>query len=203
MEIARLLDLPQKDAQDPNDTIQVVKHWLEKHSGWLLIFDNADQPERINPFRPRQAQGHILLASRAQIFDRLGIARPVSLQKMPTEEAVAFLFKRAGRQASDPTEQNAAAALAAELGYLPLALEQAGAFILRRQLLFRTYLSQYRKQRLALLERQQPKVGNEQQPSRSVRTTWQFNFQAVRDDQSSLSSPVTGQRPGHPRHDSL
>ncbi|MEM9817189.1 MAG: tetratricopeptide repeat protein [Cyanobacteria bacterium P01_D01_bin.6] len=179
VEIARLLNLPQQDNQDPNDTIQAVKHWLENTPGWLLIFDNADHPEHLKPFRPRQAQGHILLTSRAQTFDSFGIVRPISLQKMPAGEAVAFLFKRASRDTHDPTEQDAAAALAAELGFLPLALEQAGAFILRRQLRFNTYLSQYRKQRLALLERQLPKIGNEQQRDRSVRTTWQLNFEAV------------------------
>ena len=177
VEIARLLNLPQQDAQDPNDTIKAVKRWLEDQSDWLLIFDNADHPELLHPFRPRQAKGHILLTSRAQIFDSFGIARPVSVQTMLAEEAVAFLFKRTGRDTDDPTESDAAADLAKELGFLPLALEQAGAFILRRNLRFSTYLSQYRKQRLTLLEQQIPKVGNEQ---RSVRTTWRLNFEAVR-----------------------
>ncbi|MEN8447018.1 MAG: toll/interleukin-1 receptor domain-containing protein, partial [Cyanobacteria bacterium J06555_13] len=180
VEIARLLNLPQQEAQDPNDTIQAVKQWLAHNPGWLLIFDNADHPELLKPFRPRQGQGHILLTSRAQTFDSFGIARPVSLQKMPAEEAVAFLFKRAGRDTDDPTKSKAAADLAAALGFLPLALEQAGAFILRRNLRFSTYLSQYLKKRLALLEQQSPKVGNEQQPDRSVRTTWQLNFEAVK-----------------------
>ncbi|MDJ0707627.1 MAG: toll/interleukin-1 receptor domain-containing protein [Leptolyngbyaceae cyanobacterium MO_188.B28] len=180
IETARLLNLPQKDAQDSNETIQAVKRWLETHSGWLLIFDNAEHPELLTAFRPCQFQGRILLVSRAQTFDSLGIARSISLQKMPADEAVAFLFKRAGREAGDSIEQEAAATLASELDYLPLALEQAGAFILRRQLQFRTYLSQYRKQRLDLLERQAPKVGNELQVSRSVRTTWTLNFEAVK-----------------------
>ncbi len=179
VEIARLLNLPQQEAQDPDDTIQAVKQWLAHNPGWLLVFDNADHPELLNPFRPRQGQGHILLTSRAQIFDSFGIARPVSLQKMPAEEAVAFLFKRAGRD-TDATEADAATTLAAELGFLPLALEQAGAFILKRNLRFSTYLSQYRKKRLTLLEQQPPKVGNEQQPNRSVQTTWQLNFDAVK-----------------------
>ena len=181
VEIGRLLDLPQKDAKDPNDIIRAVKRWLEQHSGWLLVFDNADHPEWLKLLRPRQAQGHILLTSRAQTFDSLGIARPITLEKMPSEEAVAFLFKRTGREADAPSEQAAAAELAEELGYLPLALEQAGAFILRRQLPFRTYLSQYRKQRLGLLEREKPQVGNELQSSRSLRTTWSLNFQAVQE----------------------
>ncbi|MEO1396829.1 MAG: toll/interleukin-1 receptor domain-containing protein, partial [Cyanobacteria bacterium J06634_5] len=180
VEIARLLNLPQQEAQDPHDTIQAVKQWLAQNPGWLLVFDNADHPELLKPFRPRQEQGHILLTSRAQTFDSFGIARPVSLQKMPADEAISFLFKRAGGESDYPTEAEAAADLAAELGFLPLALEQAGAFILRRNLRFSTYLSQYCKKRLVLLEQQSPKVGNEQQPERSVQTTWQLNFEAVK-----------------------
>ncbi|MEM1256433.1 MAG: tetratricopeptide repeat protein [Cyanobacteria bacterium P01_H01_bin.21] len=181
VEIARLLNLSQQDAQDPDDTLRAVKHWLETNSDWLLIFDNADHPALLRPFRPNQASGHILVTSRAQTFDMLGISQPVSLQEMPADEAVAFLFKRANRHTNDSAEQAAATALADELGFLPLALEQAGAFILRRKLRFSTYFSQYRKQRLALLERQQPTVGNEQQIARSVQTTWQLNFEAVRE----------------------
>ncbi|MEL7352821.1 MAG: toll/interleukin-1 receptor domain-containing protein [Cyanobacteria bacterium J06560_5] len=119
VEIARLLNLPQQEAQDPRDTIQAVKQWLAQNLGWLLVFDNADHPELLNPFRPRQGQGHILLTSRAQTFDSFGIARPVSLQKMPADEAISFLFKRAGEESDDPTEAEAAADLAAELGFLP------------------------------------------------------------------------------------
>ncbi|MEM9265723.1 MAG: tetratricopeptide repeat protein [Cyanobacteria bacterium P01_F01_bin.13] len=188
VEIAQLLNLPQQNAQDPEGAIRAVKLWLENHSAWLLILDNADKPENLAQFRPRQGQGHIVLTSRAQTFDNFGIARPISLLKMSASEAVTFLFKRSGREANTITEQEAAKILANELGYLPLALEQASAFILRRKLRFNTYLNQYRKQRLKLLERQLPTMGNEQQigdasqPLRPVQTTWQLNFDAVQND---------------------
>ena len=178
VEIARLLDLLQKDAQDPNDTVQAVRRWLEAHSGWLLIFDNADQPAALRDFRPRQVQGqsHVLLTSRAQTFDSWGIARPVSLAKMPAVEAVDFLFKRTGRAADDADEQAAAATLAEELGYLPLALEQAGAYLLAQQMSFANYLKSYGQRRLALLQQALPVAGDYPE---SVATTWALNFQAV------------------------
>ncbi|MEM8717361.1 MAG: toll/interleukin-1 receptor domain-containing protein [Cyanobacteria bacterium P01_G01_bin.4] len=176
VEIARLLNLPQKDAQAPNDTIKAVKQWLESNPGWLLIFDNADHPEQLNPFRPRQGQGHILVTSRAQTFDTLGIARPVSLQKMPSQEAESFLFTRTGREADGSVEPSAVTTLAAELGYLPLALEQAGAYILAQQISFQGYLKSYRKRRLSLLEKSGPITGDYPE---SVATTWSLNFSEV------------------------
>jgi hypothetical protein len=52
-QIAQLLGLPELEEQDLDKTVQAVKHWLENHHDWLLIFDNADRPELLKRFRPR------------------------------------------------------------------------------------------------------------------------------------------------------
>jgi len=176
VEIARLLDLPEQDATNPLDTVQAVKHWLEREGEWLLIFDNADTPELLTAYYPRKPKGHILLTSRAQLFDTLGIASTVALEKMQPEEALSFLSKRTARAEGDPAEQHAAEHLAAELGYLPLALEQAAAYLAAKQARFQDYLASYRRQRLALLNKAQPKTGD--YPA-SVAKTWALNFQEV------------------------
>ena len=177
VEIAHALDLLQKDEQDFTATIKAVKEWLETQSGWLLILDNADHPEYLKSFRPNHTQGHILLTSRAQTFDTLGIAQPVSLSKMPAEEAVAFLFKRTGRDSDNSTEHTAVEILTNELGCLPLALEQAGAYVLAKQVSFQDYLKSYRKHRLKLLEKSDPVTGDYLE---SVATTWSLNFREVK-----------------------
>ncbi|MGB3754109.1 MAG: tetratricopeptide repeat protein, partial [Parerythrobacter sp.] len=176
IEIAQLLNLQEHNAPVPHDAVQAVKHWMETNPGWLLIFDNAERPELIKPFLPNLAQGHILLTSRAQVFDSLGISRPINLKKMTVEEAATFLFKRTGREAGNSSEQAAATAVAAELGYLPLALEQAGAYILEQQVSLENYLKGYRKRRLMLLNQARPVTGN--YPD-SVATTWALNFQEI------------------------
>ena len=176
VEIARRLDLPQKDAQDPNDTVAAVKRWLEQQSDWLLIFDNADAPKLVKSFRPQAAHGHILLTSRAQVFGVVGIARPVALEKMEPQEAVDFLFKRTGCDSMNLAEQDAASQLAAELDYLPLALEQVGAYIQEEQICVQDYLPNYRQLCLELLEQYEPVAGDY---SKSVATTWKLNFQQV------------------------
>ena len=179
VEIAKLLNLPEQNVTNPADTAQAVKHWLERNEAWLLIFDNADAPEMLKAYYPRTPRGHILLTSRAQIFNRLGIARPLELQEMQPEEALSFLFKRTGRAESDPTERKAAELLAAELGYLPLALEQAASYITAKTVRFQDYLTNYRKQRLALLNKAQPETG--EYPA-SVANTWALNFYEVEKD---------------------
>lgn len=175
-EIARLLNLPEKDAQNPEDIVRAVNRWLENNPGWLLIFDNADEPEMLKEFRPRNANGHFLLTSRAQVFDALGVVKPIEIDVMSPEESVKFLFTRTGRDDNNAKEKSAAAEIAEETGYLPLALEQAGAFVNAKKARFQDYLAGYRKRRLELLKESRPVTGD--YPG-SVATTWSINFQEV------------------------
>ena len=177
-EIAKRLALAEQEAPDADKIIQAVKHWLEQHEQWLLIFDNADTPALLKRYVPRNAtgKGHLLLTSRAQVFDMLGIARPMEVQEMQPEEAVAFLLKRTGRDEPESQERTAGEQLAKELGYLPLALEQSSAYILEKHARFQDYLASYRKQRLALLNKAQPKATDYPE---SVETTWAINFREV------------------------
>lgn len=89
---------------------------------WLLIFDNADDPEEIRPFLPQGSQdGHVLITSRNSRWS--GVAETVSVDVFSTTESVAFLRKRLRRE----VPESEAVHLAHELGNLPLALEQAAA----------------------------------------------------------------------------
>jgi hypothetical protein len=177
--IAKLLNLPEQNATNPAETAQAVKYWLEHMDEWLLVFDNADTPEMLKAYYPRTPKGHILLTSRAQLFDTLGLDRPLALEKLDPQEALSFLFKRTARAQNDPAEKNAAEQLARELGYLPLALEQAAAYIRAKGARFQDYLASYQRQRLTLLNKAQPKTG--EYPA-SVAKTWALNFQEVEQD---------------------
>ncbi|MEN8446285.1 MAG: tetratricopeptide repeat protein, partial [Cyanobacteria bacterium J06555_13] len=189
--IAQRLDLPQKDDPDPDNVVQAVKLWLTRHPNWLLIFDNADQPELVHPFKPRfeptfkptDTQGHFLVTSRAQDFQALGITRPVEMKTLEPAEALSFLWQRSGRgelPTQPPVEDTAAIQsankLATELGYLPLALEQAAAYIVAKKARFQDYLASYQQRKLARLEAAKPKLGT--YPD-SVATAWTLNFQQV------------------------
>ena len=174
--IAIKLGLPNAEQQGVEEQIAAVQRWLETHDRWLLIFDNADEPDLLQPLRPRNPHGRLLLTSRAQTFDALEIARPLPVPEMTVLEAREFLGRRTEKPLEEAIEATAADQLAQELGYLPLALEQAGAYILAKKLSFGKYLAAYRQRRLQLLERQKPLVGN--YPN-SVATTWSINMEAV------------------------
>jgi tetratricopeptide (TPR) repeat protein len=181
VEVATLLDLPEKDAKEPQETIRAVWRWLASTEDWLLVCDNADQPEQLKPYLPIDPKGRILITSRAQVFH--GLAKAVRLEVLTPEAALEFLLKRVEREDHSAPEKHAAVELSKELGYLPLALEQAGAFISEKGTRFQDYLASYRKRRLELLDESKPIAGDYE---RSVATTWSMNFTEV--EQTSPAS---------------
>jgi tetratricopeptide (TPR) repeat protein len=171
--IGRSLDL---SGETLDELATQTRHWLETHDRWLLIFDNADQPELLKSVLPRGHQGKVLLTSRARRFASLGIKAPIEVQRLSPEESIAFLKDRAQQSDLDAAEFTAAKELVRELDGLPLALEQAAAYITQMQVGFGVYLRHYRQKGLALLERLLPETGD--YPA-SVATTWQLNFEEV------------------------
>lgn len=176
LEMAKILQLPGWDGQNQNLIIDAVKQWLETTDRWLLILDNADSPPILKRFLPLHNKGHILITSRARVFDFIGIAKTIELNELAPEDALHFLLERTGRDSSVAAETESARLLAAELGYLPLALEQSAAFILTNQSRFEHYLASYRHRKLELLQQGKPHTSNY---SETVGTTWALNFEKI------------------------
>ncbi len=175
--VARLLRLPH-DANDPENVLAAVKRWLEGGDGhrWLMVFDNADDPPLLKPYLPGKApHRHILITSRMRL-DVLALRSPVSIKKLPVEDATQFLLDRADRSQADELERRAARELAAELDGLPLALEQAAAYLTAMHASYGQYLVGYRTRKLGLLEKLGPVTGD--YPA-TVATTWRINFEQI------------------------
>lgn len=174
--IAARVGFPSGPADDPAEIRDWVKRWLESQGGYLLILDNVDDPEAIRPFLPSEPKGNILITCRAHNLDILRVATKIELPEMDCGEAIAFLFARTRRQEDDKEERAAAESLAREVGYLPLALEQAAAFIAVNDYLFQDYLTEFYALRLELLNQGVSQVWD--QPT-TVQTCWQKSFDAV------------------------
>jgi TIR domain len=123
VEIARILQLPQQDAQDQNLIVAAVKTWLNTHEGWLLILDNADDLTVVREFLPSGTQGHVLLTTRAAATGQ--IAQAVELKKMSHHDGALFLLRRAKRiadqaewEAATEVDRQVALEIAQEMGCL-------------------------------------------------------------------------------------
>jgi len=179
--LASLLHLPEKDATDKSVVVGAVKQWLASHNHWLLILDNADEIALVDDFLPEVVPGHVLLTTRAQAHGTL--AQGLAVQEMAPAEGALLLLRRAKVLAGDATleqapgaDRNAALELAKELGGLPLALDQAGAYIEETGCGIEGYKQRYRRQRTTLLKRRGKLVTDHPEP---VATTWLLSFTKV------------------------
>ena len=98
---------------------------------WLLVFDNAEDPAALAPFLP-DGPGRVLITSRNPAWR--GIA-PIPVREFTRTESTALL-RTLAPELSDPDADRIAAAL----GDLPLAVEQAGSLLADAQLDADTYL---------------------------------------------------------------
>jgi tetratricopeptide (TPR) repeat protein len=118
--LAHRLGVPEQPNQA--ETVSLLLDELGRRGRWLLIFDNAEDPSQLHPYWPStQHGGHLLVTSRNPHWQPL--AAPIPVDVLPREEAIAFIERRIGLDEHD------ANALAESLGDLPLALEQAAAYL--------------------------------------------------------------------------
>jgi tetratricopeptide (TPR) repeat protein len=178
---AQLLDLPGKASPDQAIAVDAFIQWMRTHTQWLLILDNSDNLEVIKEFLPPTFGGHILLTTRAQAMGRL--AQRIEVETMAPEIGALFLLRRATLIASDASLDQASAsdrevalAIVRALGGLPLALDQAGAYLEETGASLLDYLHLYEEQKTALLNRRGGLITDHPEP---VTTTWSISFQQV------------------------
>ncbi len=179
--LAGLLHLPERDAQEQGATVQAVMRWLTTHTGWLLILDNADDLSRVRSFLPSTFSGHLLLTTRAHAMGRL--AQRIEVDIMQEDQGALLLLRRAGLLSPEafvleasPADMSLACEISSELGGLPLALDQVGAYIEETECGLTRYLELFRTYRTLLISRRGGQVADHPEP---VATTWSLSFEQV------------------------
>lgn len=157
--IAQVLELPEKQKRDQRTIVKAVIHWLDLQSRWLLVLDNVDNVELVKHFLPTRQRGSLLFTTR---LDTLEMPGPLLyLEPMTLEEGVSFLLCRTKR--FDPgtllsqmvsNDDSAARSLVETMDGLPLALDQASAYIEETQCGLADFLRLYTRYPLKLLSEQ-------------------------------------------------
>ena len=149
METAAKQLLPNRVSDTPDDAVasvnDILSRWSER---WLLVFDNLDNPEDlpdIPNFFPASHCGSILITGRLVGSKELG--QPIEFDRMEKEEGVQLLRSSGG----DTDEVDAAEEILSLLGNLPLAIDQARAYISKRQLRLRAFLTEYEKRKQSVM----------------------------------------------------
>ncbi|HKF35978.1 MAG TPA: helix-turn-helix domain-containing protein, partial [Ktedonobacteraceae bacterium] len=171
LRIAELLQLPERQEADQQRVVAAVQRWLSTHNQWLLIWDNVEDLELLQRLLPPTRQGATLVTTRRQALGML--ARGMDLAPMGREDGMLFVLRRARvlepeatsermhqLAVSMPAEYTAAEKLVAAMEGVPLALDQAGAYIEETGCSVSAYLQRYEQQRARLLDRRGDAGGN-------------------------------------------
>src|SRR5437868_2949584 len=148
-----VLALSENKLGNPDEQVAAVIRWLQQNKGWLLVLDSVDTPEAAAAAQKLVALlsgGRVLITSRLTQWS--GGTRVLSLDVIPADDAVSFLLEfTKGRRAARPDEGRQAEALSERLGYLPLALTHAAAYIGYYGIGFGDYLAEFERNLASVL----------------------------------------------------
>ncbi|GAA4925876.1 FxSxx-COOH system tetratricopeptide repeat protein [Streptomyces coeruleoprunus] len=148
------------------EAVDLLRRGIPSHR-WLLVFDNADDPDQLKRFFP--TGGHILVTSRNQTWSQYGDSLPVDV--FLREESVEHLQRRArGLSARDADR------VAEAVGDLPLAVEQAAAWIAETATPVSAYLEQLEQAAASTLALNQPAGYPE-----PVAATWNVSIERLKE----------------------
>jgi hypothetical protein len=159
-------------AADPEALREQVHARLREVPGWLLVFDNADEADDILSWLPGGPlppgiPGHVIVTTRRGGFSALG--RVLELDVISLPSAVALLRARVLDLAEDVARE-----IAGELGRLPLALEQAAAYLDRSAMPAGDYLGLLRRRAADLYARGRVSGRHE-----TIATLWDITLERV------------------------
>ncbi|KAL8818434.1 MAG: hypothetical protein Q9223_002927 [Gallowayella weberi] len=194
--LADYLAKRQRQFKDLEACLEFVKGTIETWAApWLVVFDNFDQPSKvpnIMRFVPNAYNGAVLVTSRHADSGALGTV--IEMGSMREDESINLLLHRTH---GPPTFHNVEGArlVVQSLGCLPLAIDQAGAYIRSRKIPFSVFLDHFEKRRGKILQHTpdlwdyRRKLNDQQNEiSVSVFTTWELSFQRIADDEEQRTS---------------
>jgi tetratricopeptide (TPR) repeat protein len=156
-ELADFLVLPARRDPDYGHTLAAVREWFRGNDGWLVVLDNLEDPGLLDEVAP-MGRGSTLVTTRAQAIGTAG-AR-IDLPLLSEDEGTQFLLRRgkiltaAGApNAALTADRTTAQTIVSRLGGLPLALDQAGAYLEETGCGLEVYLDRFRTQQQILLSR--------------------------------------------------
>jgi tetratricopeptide (TPR) repeat protein len=156
---------------------------LRARDRWLLVYDNAERPDRLAGLLPPGGGGQVLVTSRWSAWGSKATPLPVNV--LSRDESIAFLRRRTG--AGDQATLDALAEL---LGDLPLALEEAAAYLEETRVGLGEYLELVRGRTRELFGLDQP-PDDEHGDQRRVATVWSLSLDQVRQEAPAAEALLT------------
>ena len=162
-QLGRALGIPTESTAAPADATREALRVGRPYARWLLIFDNADDPEVVRPLLPNTKTGHVLVTSRNPAWSTG--AEALEVDPFQRQESVAHLTRRVENLSEAEADQVAEA-----VGDLPLAVELAAAWLAESGMNVSDYVEQLRTPQSPILDV-------------PVVTTWQIAIEKIRETQ--------------------
>ena len=163
---------------DTQCSLEEALRRLEISKGrWLLLFDGADNLEDISGLFPPGIYGDIVYTSKNRMLRRLSEFQMRHVAEMNNDEASETLLKSARLDTSSGINKEQASIIVRELGYLALAIDQAGAYIASGQCRLDDFLDTFNTHRKHLMQNEAYRgaSGND----RAVYATWDLSYAAI------------------------
>ena len=174
---AKEMKIIDENTKKAEDIIKAVRHWMQENDNWLFIYDNAEEFKKdkkskdsrtFEDYLPINNTGrrHVLITSRSDRFSNCIILK---LNVFTEKDACDFIKKYTRKPADEHFKE-----LAKEMGYLPLALDQAGEYMKVNGTSYKEYLDLYRDNKLKLLTKY-----DDHPDKKTVATTWLISFEKI------------------------
>ena len=160
-QLGKALGIQTESIAQPADATREALRTGRPYPRWLLIFDNADDPEVLRPLLPETKTGHLLVTSRNPAW-ATG-AEALEVDPFQRQESVAHLMRRVKGLSSAEADEVADA-----VGDLPLAVELAAAWLAESGMAVADYVERLRMEQSPILK------------EAKVTTTWRFAIDKIR-----------------------
>ena len=170
---------------DPDLAISRLYDYLDAwEDPWLLVFDNADEPAYTNGLIPTSLAGQVLITSRISGWEARGV-NCFPLESLSQDESLRLLELTSG--SAEKTDE--AMSLSDDLGGLPLAIRQAGAFLRGTGWTFAQYADLLRSSTINVLSDNVADLRRPAGEQLTVSSVWQSSLGAA-ESEAAMSPKV-------------
>src|SRR4051812_36703797 len=168
----------------PDDLVICAINWLQNNDGWLLVYDNSDDHFQGKYF-PMEKRGVVLKTTRDDFVEIRGPTIKLDEMKMDDDTALKLLLRK------DITAMDAdplALEIIRELGYLPLAIDLAGACMETGNLTPAKYLKIFHEDPTSYLDFNDVQSVTGRAYEKTTMTVWALSFKHIKNQDPLAAS---------------
>jgi len=150
-----ICNLPVAQCSGLDGSLESALHWIDSlEENYIMVFDNADvlSPAELEAYLPPGKEGNILITSHNSTIRNLtSPENSLEVTEMEENDAIKLLLKASCLDPSAMEFRAEASKIVKKLFCLPLAIDQAGAYIASGAITIGDYLAKYSEHRKTLL----------------------------------------------------